>query len=205
MSFIQQLGWRNAEKSFDREKVVPEKELHLIMRAILYSPSSFGLQPYHVVVVSDKKLKQQLREHSYDQPQITDCSNLFVFCGRTDVVDRVEKYMKLAAGRDVELREKMAGIEKMMVESMQKKVADGSVLEWAERQAYIALGFGMAACAELEVDSCPMEGFVPEEYAKVLKLPEHIIPVALMAIGYRKRNPRNPKVRFSGIDLFSRQ
>jgi nitroreductase / dihydropteridine reductase len=203
MDFISQLGWRTAEKAFDSEKVVEARELALIKRAIQYAPSSYGLQPYHVVVVSDKKLKEQLREHSFDQPQITDCSHLFVFCGRTDAVERVDALMELTTDGDEELRLKMKGYEDMMRKAMEKKVKDGLELGWAEMQAYLALGFGLAACAELQVDSCPMEGFLPEKYNELLELPEHMKSVALMAVGFRKRHPRLSKVRFGQDDLFS--
>ncbi|MCH7492822.1 nitroreductase family protein [Patescibacteria group bacterium] len=82
------------------------------------------------------------------------------------------------------------------------KEAEG-LESWAQRQTYIALGFGLAACAELKIDSCPMEGFQKDEADKALKLPSYLKSTALLAIGYRQDDPTRPKLRYPESDLFS--
>ena len=76
-------------------------------------------------------------------------------------------------------------------------------LNWASKQAYIALGFGLAACAELGIDSCPMEGFSSEEFDKILGLPEGQKSAVVMAVGYRGEEPQYPKFRYPNNDLFT--
>ncbi len=203
MTFLSQLTWRNATKDFDPDKRVSDEDLAKIKDSIRMSPTSFGLQPYHVVIVTDAETRAQIREHAWGQAQITDSSHLLVFCTRLDITEkRIDQLIALASGGNPAAKEALAGYEGMMRNALGSRSAE--VLKaWGDRQTYIALGFAMAACAELQVDSCPIEGFVPEEVDKILKLPPHIKSVAMLPIGYRKADPTKPKVRFSEADLFS--
>ena len=82
-------------------------------------------------------------------------------------------------------------------------MTDAAVQEWASKQAYIALGFGLAACAELQIDSCPMEGFDPVQMKQILALPAHLYPCVMLAVGKRAASEvLKPKVRFDKADLF---
>lgn len=201
MSFLNQLEWRNATKDFDPSKKVSDEDLKKIQEAIQFAPSSFGLQPYHVLVVTDQETKEKLLPHAWNQPQITDCSQLLVFCSRSDIKDRVESYMQLATGGNAEARESMKAYEGMMLGFVEGK-DEAWFHNWASRQAYIALGFAMAAAAELQIDSCPMEGFSMPDFDEILNLPEHLSSRVLLPLGYRKEDPKYPKVRFNQEDLF---
>jgi nitroreductase len=202
-SFIKNLNWRFATKIFDPEKKVSDGDLEKILEAIRYSPSSFGLQPFHVHVITDSELRMNMKTYAWNQSQVTDASHFLVFSSRTDVMERVEQLMELLTSGNPEIRSKMKAYESMMIgfaENRDPKWIKG----WGERQAYIALGFAMAACAELEIDSCPMEGFDAEAFDKLLHPPEHMKSVVALAIGYRKEGPAQSKTRFPSSDLFTR-
>ena len=134
------------------------------------------------------------------------CSHLFVLCSRTDYPARGVKQIENTAQIQGTTVEALAGFAKMV-----ENISSGKTLEqlkaWADRQVYIALGFAVAACAELQIDTCPMEGFSPEKFHEILALPDYIQPVVIMAVGYRDPSdatqpPARAKVRFSKDDLF---
>ncbi len=208
MTFLNNINWRYATKEFSGQKV-EEGVLSKIREAIRMAPSSFGLQPYHIIEVVDPAIRARLQEKSWGQSQITQASNLFVFCIDNRVEKRIDEYFVLASGGSAEIREKLAGYEKVM-RGFATGLDTPRINSWAGKQAYIALGFAMAACAELQVDSCPMEGFLPEGYREVLGLPDYMSAVVVLAIGYRKSgdplSPESmPKVRFPESDLFSKK
>jgi len=205
MSFISNLNWRYATKLFDSSKIVSEENLTKIFDSIILAPTSFGLQPFHVVNVVDKAKREELKGFAWAQPQVTDASHFLVFCARNDIKNRIENYFEIATGGNAELKTAMSQYKGMM-DSFEANLPAEYKTPWATRQAYIALGFAMAACAELEIDSCPMEGFDPEAFKKALNLPEHINPVACLAIGYRSDSDTvRPKVRFDKSDLISQK
>jgi nitroreductase len=202
-TFLSGLQWRNATKAFDPQKKVSEDDLQKILEAIRYAPTSYGLQPFHVFVISDMSVRQKIAPVAWNQSQITEASHLLVFCSRSDVApDRIEDYIEEATGGDEKKKEALKGYADMMRGSFQGKSSEQQKI-WADRQTYIALGFGLAAAAELRIDSCPMEGFSPPEVDKVLALPEHLHSVAFMTIGYRRSDPDHPKVRFPEEELFT--
>lgn len=203
MSFLKNLEWRYATKMFDPAQKVSDADFATIKKAIRFTPTSFGLEPFHVVEVTDPKIRAAIREKAWDQGQVTDASHLFVFCARTDLIPRVDEYFKIASGNNLEVRAKMKEYEQMMTGAVSAKTG-ATALEWASRQAYIGLGFAMAACAELSIDSCPMEGFDPVGVKEILGLPAHITPVVMLPVGYRLPTDKvRAKVRFPESDLFS--
>lgn len=185
-SFTSNLEWRRAVKHFGPGEVntVP------IVDAMINAPSSFGLQPYKIVAVTNKQTKETLKPLSYNQSQVTECHTLFVLCARTDVEVRAEEYLK-ATGADT-MRDMLMGFLKYLPD----KTA------WATKQAYIALGFGLAAAAEYKIASCPMEGFNSVEVAKVLELPSNLVPVVYLAVGEAaEEDGTYPRFRFPENDL----
>ena len=204
MSFLNNLNWRYATKKFSGDIVSPG-DLKTILAAIRMAPSSAGAQPYHVIVVETPALKDQLIE-STKQVDKKGCSHILIFCSRTDYPARGEDQVRIAAEAQGKTVEELAGLAAAVARISGTKSPE-QLLEWAARQAYIALGFAVAACAELHIDSCPMEGFSPEEFHTILGLPEYIRPVVIMAIGHRDPNDEaqpalRPKVRFPDADLF---
>lgn len=202
-TFLSNLEWRNAEKNFDPSREVSEGDLNKILNAIKMAPSSFGLQPFHIYVVSDQDAKMKLKEKGFNQQQFEDASHILVFCGRNDISDRIDEYFEVATNGDAEKRKAMEGYEQMMRGFSEGKNEE-AINNWAFKQAYIALGFALAACAELEIDSCPIEGFNPAAFDEILNVPENIKSVVALPIGYSKNDSKHPKVRFSEDDLFTK-
>jgi nitroreductase len=179
-SFLQNLEWRRAVKHFGPGPV----DIAPIVNAMVQAPSSFGLQPYKILVVQNKELKRRLRIASYDQPQVTECHTLFVLCTRTDLESRVEEYLQItkAVIPRAAFSEFLSGLPNRT--------------QWAMNQTYLALGFGLAACAELQIASCPMQGFQVEEIRQILGLPEQQIPCAYLAVGEACEQKLWPRFRF---------
>lgn len=205
MSFLKNLEWRFATKKFANNKTVSEKDLQQILKAIRYTPTSLGLQPYHIYVVKNNDLKTQLKPIANNQDQIDTCAYLLVFCAintKDLMLDRVNHYVKMTAEKQGQEISALANLQTFRQASINKKT-DQDLESWITKQAYIALGFAMAAAAELKIDSCPMEGFNNNEMDKALNLPAGQSSKVLLAIGHRQNNPEHPKIRFSEEDLFT--
>lgn len=187
-SFLDNLEWRRAVKHFGSGDV----DIEPIIRAMTNAPSSFGLQPYKILVVQNKQLKEKLQEVSYNQPQVIECHTLFIVCARKDVEARAEEYLKVTEGTTRGMRDMLMGFIGYLPDK----------LAWATRQAYIALGFGLAAAAEAKIASCPMEGFNSAGVSKILELPEHLHPAVYLAVGAATENDGTyPRFRFPESDL----
>lgn len=170
-NLIEVQNWRYATKLFDAQKKIPAATWNAIAEALVLSPSSYGLQPWKFLVITDDAVRAKLRPHTWNQSQTTDCSHYLVICAKEKMdaahvarfVDRIAEVRGVARGT-------LEGYEKMMngdvVTGERSKVA----FEWAARQCYIALGNFMTSAALLGVDTCPIEGFAPAEYDKILKL-----------------------------------
>ena len=185
MKLIENLKWRYATKKYDTTKKVSEDDLQQIKEAIRLSPSSYGLQAFKILDIKDKDIREKLKLASYWQPQITEASHLLVFCGYADVNDgHIDEYLNLKAdtqGFDVELLKEFRNFMKVFIEGRKsgKQV-------WTAKQTYIALSNAIAACAELKIDSTPMEGFESEKYNEILGLSSKGLKAdVLLAIGYR--------------------
>jgi nitroreductase len=199
MGFLDNLSWRYATKKFDGRKV-PAEIFDKILEAIRMSPSAFGIQPYHITIVENDKLKEILKANAWDQEQITTCSHLLVFSADNDIDKRIDDYLKLASAAK---RTDITDDPEYDYRKEAKNHAAKMGPEGAAKQAYIALGFALAACAELKIDSCPIEGFEPAAFKKILDLPENLEPKALLAIGYRSfEEIELSKIRFGQEDMF---
>jgi nitroreductase/dihydropteridine reductase len=204
-SFLNHLEWRHATKAFDKTKAVSDDHLEKILQAIRMAPTSFGLQPFHVEVIKDQTLREKLLPHAWNQKQVITCSALLVFVARTNLEGRITGYIDTASGGNAEIKAKMQDYEKIMRSTFNGRTQD-ELKAWAQKQAYIALGFGLAACAELQIDSCPMEGLVGPEFDKILGLEKDHFSSVMLAIGYRDPAVHSlPKVRFPEKDLFHRK
>ncbi len=205
MGFLDKLNWRYAVKKFNTQ-VVSEDALTKIIEAIRMAPSASGLQPYHITVVRDQALREKLFEHAKGNPKILNCSHLFVFSSRVDFPKRVEDFIAEVKKTRNQTDEDVLLYRESLLKGVTVKTPD-ELRVWAGKQTYLALGFGLAAAAELGVDSGPMEGFKKDEFKRVLELPDYMYPEALMAIGYRDPTDENQpefrkKVRFQKDELF---
>lgn len=166
---LDNLSWRYATKQFDASRKIPAELWKTLEQAALLAPSSYGLQPWGFVVVTNPSVREKLRGASWNQPQITDASHLVVFCARADLtrVD-VDRYVdKITEVRGV-TRDAIAGYRDMMLGTVEAPGANH--LHWNQRQVYIALGFFLSAAAMLGIDACPMEGFDAAKYNEILGL-----------------------------------
>jgi nitroreductase/dihydropteridine reductase len=192
----------------DGSKLSSEK-LENILSAIRLSPSSLGLQPYKVWVVSDKRKRQEIYEKSCKQPQIVEGSHLLVFVARKALTDKeINEYISLIASERQITEDSLAGFKNTIHGfATSKQQNPGDYSQWSARQAYIALGIGLAAAADMDVDATPMEGFDADAMDEILGLKEQgLHSVVLMMLGRRDENTdhlvRAKKVRKPSELLF---
>ncbi len=206
MQLVENLKWRYATKKFDDTKKVSATDLDNIKEAISLSASSYGLQAYKVLIIEDLELRKKLQPASWGQSQIVDASHLIVFCNYTKVQPEViDEYLKLKAdtqGLNVDDLSGYGDFMKSKIGSLPEDV----VKAWTAKQTYIGLGNLLAACAELKIDACPMEGFEAEQYEQILGLEEKGLSAAVIAtIGYRSSEDgtqNSKKVRKPISELF---
>jgi nitroreductase len=189
---------RYATKKFDGRKI-PEDKVNELFEIIRYSASSFNIQPWKVKVVTDQETKEKLKAASWGQEQVSSCSHLLIFCANSDVksnIDLLEKTMIENGAK----KEDIKGYVDMM-RGFESQLSEEKRLVWAQKQCYVALGNAINGAKHLGFDSCPMEGFSPDEYSKILKLPKNIVPTVLCPIGYAA-DKQNHKLRFRKEDIF---
>ena len=188
-TILEQLHWRYATKKFDPAKKIAPELWRAVEEAIVLSPSSYGLQPWKLVVVNTPALRAKLREVSYGQPQITDASHLVVFCRRAHLDEAyVDRYVSRVAEVRGVPHSALKGYRDMMAGSVNNPpgLPGGSIDTYTRAQTYIALGFGLATAALLGIDACPMEGFNPAQYDEVLGLAKENLKASVVAtFGYR--------------------
>ena len=190
---MQDLKWRYATKKFDASRSISEEALDILMDSIRLSPSSYGLQPYHILVIRDAALRRELRPACWDQSQITDSSHLFVFTHRSDFdAALIDSYLGLVSDvRDVPLPD-LQGYGDFMKKTLLDWPKEHKAA-WTARQTYIALGNLLLAAAQLRIDACPMEGFEVEKVNTILGLPEKGLSAAAMVAG-RDRGPHDARL-----------
>jgi nitroreductase / dihydropteridine reductase len=197
MSFLENLLWRRAVKHFappSSEKPAPT--IRPILDAAISAPTCFGLQPFKIILVSNAEAKQNLLPVCYNQPQIKECTHLLVFCARNDLDVRLAEFVAATGTSDT---------SRDMIGDMLDHLSHP--VHWAKHQAYIALGFALAAAAEKKIASCPMEGFDPAGVSAVLDLPYTLVPTVLLAVGVeddRSEATPYPRFRFPESDMIQR-
>ena len=205
-TLISALNWRYATKVFDPARKISDADLATLLQSLVLTPSSFGLQPYRFLVVTDPKLRARLREASWGQSQITDASHLVVFLARQQMTEAdVDHYIERIAQVRGDQPANLAAYRGMMVCTLVTGPRATTVPEWAARQAYIALGQFMASAALLGLDSCPMEGLDPKQYDEILGLDSTPFrTVVACPVGYRAEADKYAslaKVRFPVEEL----
>jgi nitroreductase len=198
--------WRYATKTFDPSRVIPGDHWQALEDCLVLSPSSYGLQPWKFLVIDDPALRQDLLPHSWNQSQITDCSHLVVLLAqRTITAADADRFVaSVAAARGQELSSLDTYRQMIQVDLIDGPRA-AEIERWASNQLYIALGNLMTSAALLGIDTCPIEGFSPAEYDRILELetsPYHSRVVC--ACGYRSADDKYanlPKVRYPASAL----
>lgn len=207
MNLLDKLNWRYATKVFDPSRKVSEGDLNFLKEAIRLSVSSYGLQMYQVLIIENPEIRKELRKASWNQAQITDASHLFVFCNYTRNHDQhVDDYIQLVM--DTQKTVNIQGLKKYgdsIKSSIGNMTSEGRE-SWAEKQTYLALNNLIIACADRQIDACPMEGFDKQEYNRLLGLYERGLNASVIApVGYRSNKDETKgrkKVRKSMEELF---
>jgi nitroreductase len=167
------------------------------------------LQPYRFLVIEDPTMRRELLPHTWGQKQVVDASHFVVLAGRTQVTEaEIDTFLHLTATtRGMEVA-KLAGYRGMMTGSLLSEGFQPKVPHWAECQTYLALGTLLSAAALLRVDACPIEGFLPAEYDRLLGLTaQGLTATVCCALGYRAGSDKHataPKVRHPKSSLVQR-
>ena len=205
-NFLENQNWRYATKKFDATKIVSAEDLNTLKEAIRMSSSSYGLQPYKVIIVENPELRAQIQPAAWGQSQIVDASHLIIFANETNVGDDAINNLlnTMSVTRETPL-EALAGYGDFMkskISTLEPAVKN----VWTSKQTYLALGNLLNAAAELKIDVTPMEGFVPEQVNNILGLDKLNLNASLIAtVGYRHEEDTTQhykKVRKSQEDLF---
>ena len=206
MNLINNLKWRYATKLFNPAKKISKENLNLIMEAIQLSPSSYGLQLYKIQIIEDLELRKQLKSASFGQRQITDASQLVVFCNYVEVKEKhIDEYFTLKSTTEqVDISDFKQYSDFVKADVMNKAKTEKE--KWTTNQTYLALGNLLNICAELKIDACPMEGFENDKYNEILGLSKLGLNASVIAtIGYRSQDDKAQylnKVRKSIQNLF---
>ena len=205
MGILENLNWRYATKKMNGT-IVPQDKVDTILEAARLAPSSSGLQPYEIIVISNKELLEKIKPVANGQSQITDCSHLLVFAAwDTYTEDRINEVFKRHS-IERNMPESVSDAYRiMLIGAYPNRPAEENYIH-AAKQAYISLGIAMAAAAEVKVDATPMEGFDHNALDELLNLKEKGLRTAvLLPLGYRDeandwlmnlKKVRTPKEKF---------
>jgi nitroreductase/dihydropteridine reductase len=186
MTIIDTLQWRYAAKKMDPSRAVPEETVTRIVEAARLAPTSSGLQPFEIIVVTSKAVREQIVPIAWNQAQITDGSHLLVFAAWDNyTADRINHMFDLTNAERGFKNEGWENYRQMLLNNYPQRDAQVN-FEHAARQAYIGLAASLIAAAEAQVDSTPMEGFDPKALDEILNLRARgLRSVAILPLGYR--------------------
>jgi len=188
---------RYATKKFDGKKI-PESKVNELLDFVRFAPSALNLQPWKIKVVTDMKLKADLKPAAFGQEQITTCSHLLVFCADPDYDSLIRRLGALLEKSNVPGETRSMILH--MAQEFAGRMSPEQKLAWSTAQTYLALGNALNGAKSLGIDSCPMGGFDPAEFSRILKIPKPLVPVMLCPLGYGADTPM-PKVRFAKEDI----
>ncbi len=194
--FSKAMDFRHACKRFDETKKLSDEELHFILEAGRKSPSSFGMEPWKFVVISNDALKEKLRPVCWNQQQVTTCSHLVVILAAIESVKPQSGIPAKRFGRRHLPPEQIEGYIKLYSEFMAETFSsDEKTFCWTARQTYIALANMMTGAASIQIDSCPLEGFEKEKVEEILGIdPAKWQVSVIVAFGHRV-DPQPKQIR----------
>lgn len=193
---IEHLKWRYAVKKFDSKRVLSKEKVEGLKQAFNLTATSYGLQPIKMLVVQNKEIQKQLVPCSYGQSQVENASHVLVLCiekkiDKDFITQYFDRVKSIRGTSDAVLKP----FKDSLVADFSKKEAK-EVKVWATNQAYLALGNLLSFCAMEEIDSCPMEGFIPKEYDKLLNLSKNgLTSVLVLPVGYRAKDDMFSKMK----------
>jgi nitroreductase len=196
MEFKELIAKRYAAKLF-QDTAVPEETMRELLEMVRLAPSGLNIQPWRIKVVADAETKAALSAVAPDEPQISSCSHLLVFCADTDWAAQTQKLGRVMKERTVP--DKIWGIVMGIAAEMAQE-PEPELRAWIVGNVYIASTYALLGAQALGLDACPMTHFDATEFSRILALPENIVPVLLLAVGYASDEPR-PKLRYPLADI----
>ena len=205
-TFLENQNWRYATKKFDATKKITTEDLSTLKEAIRLSASSYGLQPYKIIIVENPELRAQLQAAAYGQAQVVDASHLIVFANEMNFGEEgiVNFSKNMSETRGIPLESIQGYVEYMKSNIVTLSEETRNI--WSAKQTYLALGNLLNVAAELKIDTTPMEGFVPAQVNEILGLDKLGLNASLLVtLGYRHYEDATQhykKVRKSNEELF---
>ena len=188
MNYIDALKWRYAVKSFSSQ-TLPQTAINGLAEGVRLSASAYGLQPYKLLIVQSKSLKQACLPFSFGQNKVAACSHLLLLANFTQITEQmIDNFIyELAMTQGISVQQLRA----------YKNTICGDILNrspqqqrhWAEQQCYIALGKLLSYAAINQIDACPMSGFENTGINRVLGLNEQDLNAAILCpVGIRSQD-----------------
>jgi nitroreductase len=204
MKILDALHWRYAVKQFSEQKISTH-DLTELLEATRLSPSSYGLQPYNILVIESATIREQLLPFSYGQDKVLNSSHLIIFAAHSTVGDStVDRYINKHAQITGKTDEQLMNFSTHIKSALNQKNVEQKQA-WAHQQAYIALGNFLTCAAAMKIDSCPMTGFDNAGVDSVLALDKKgLTSCVICPIGYRHKDDKQahiPKVRYDFDEL----
>ncbi len=204
MKLLDALHWRYAVKQFSQD-VIPDADIADLISATSLTPSCYGLQPYQIIQVNDRCVREKLLPHSWGQDKVVECSHLLVFAVSTAGIESiVDRYLHQQAHINNQALSELEDFRSYLIKTLGDR-PNAQVIEWAHRQAYIALGNLLTSAAVISIDTCPMEGIDAVGFDEVLGLPSLDLTTSVACtLGYRNADDMHafkPKIRFANSDF----
>ena len=203
---IKALNWRYATKRYDSAKKLNKDQLQLIKEALRLAPSSFGLQAWKFIHVTDPKIREELKAAAYGQPQLTEASDIFILSSMVNLTEQhLDQYIQsVADARGISVQD-LTEFKNSILNSTTYRSAD-ELKNWLARQVYIPLGVALAIAAENQIDATPMEGFDNKKFDQILGLDQlGLESRAILALGFRSDQDHYQKLnksRFTEQQVF---
>jgi len=196
--FLKIMDFRHACKIFNESKKIPDEDMHYILEVARKSPSSFGMEAWKFLVITNDELREELKPFCWNQPQITTCSHLVIVLAGIDTLKVESGVVHSQLSRRNMPQEKLNSFIELYASHLADVLDDDAkIYQWSARQTYIAVANMMNAAANIGIDSCPLEGFEKEKVEKVLDLETSQFQVAMiLTLGYRV-NEQSTQVRSS--------
>jgi len=185
--FLKAMDFRHACKVFDETKKISDEDINFILECARKSPSSFGMEPWKFLVITNDELKEKIRPACWNQVQITSCSHLVIVLARIESVKPESgEPQKRFARRDIS-QEQLDFYIDLYSKHLEKTLSfNENIYAWTSKQTYIALGNMMTAAASIGIDSCPIEGLSKEHVEEILELDTKQFQLSMvLPLGYR--------------------
>jgi nitroreductase/dihydropteridine reductase len=191
MNNIDALRWRYATKKFDENRILSEDKMEILKHAFNLTATSYGLQPIKMVIVHDKKVQAKLVECSFNQQQVGSASHVLVVCIEREInKEFIENYFNYVQKIRATPNEVLTPFKDFLIDDFKNKHID-DIASWATNQAFLAMGTLLTVSATEAIDACPMEGFEPDKYDKILGLDKlNLRSVLVLPVGFRAKDDK---------------